>query len=227
MPSPSNHHLPEASSSTAAEKAISSLRARLRSEDMVPCQESAHATNDQQNHVHAKLEARFSKIFEAQADQLDSSTNTTSANLSATFALYGQEIYNTSLKAVESAYETTSASISNFHTQAASASTHTRHLYDNISYPLSATLCHSRSFPSASIGRHVRALNKKLSAAETELSRLNEEWKRCTEEEAMILAERVVGADAGAKKKMDGLVESIEDIVRTRGDEIDELDQVC
>lgn len=82
MPSPPNHHPPEASSSTAAEKAISSLRARLRSEDMVPCQESALATNDQQNHVHAKLEARFSKIFEAQADQLDSSTDTTSANLS-------------------------------------------------------------------------------------------------------------------------------------------------
>lgn len=41
----------------------------------------------------------------------------------------------------------------------------------------------------------------------------------------MVLAERVVGADGGAKKKMDELVESIEDIVRTRGDEIDELDQ--
>lgn len=43
----------------------------------------------------------------------------------------------------------------------------------------------------------------------------------------MVLAERVAGADGGAKKKMDELVESIEDIVRTREDEIDELDQVC
>ncbi|KAG6017586.1 hypothetical protein E4U41_004175 [Claviceps citrina] len=247
MPSPPTQDAPAASSSsTAAEKALSSLRARLRSEDISPLPEPTDGNSDQPNHVYAKLRAIFSGTPHGQAD---ASINSESASLAGTpfspapqspfsnlpfifplsaeiFALYGQEIYNLSLKAVQSAHEATSAKISAFHAQAASTSAHTRHLYNNISYPLSATLCQSETFPSASLGRHLRTLSKKLSAAETELDRLDEEWKRCVAEEARILSERVDGEDGGAaKKKMGELVASIDDIVRRRADEIDVLDE--
>ncbi|KAG6320267.1 hypothetical protein E4U44_006338 [Claviceps purpurea] len=150
------------------------------------------------------------------------------------FALYGQDIYNLSIRAVQAAHENTSAKISAFHAQAANTSAHTTHLYNNISYPLSATLCQSENFPSASLGRHMRTLHKRLSAAETELDRLNEEWKRCVGEEARILSARAGTGSAGggggesggvARKKKGELVARIDDVVRKRGEEIDELDE--
>ncbi|KAG5977245.1 hypothetical protein E4U55_006960 [Claviceps digitariae] len=226
MPSPPNHDIPEASSSTAAEKAFSSLRARLRSEDFPSSQTPANPTIGAENHVYAKLQAVFSRNLPGQTE---SSINPKVTNLAEIFALYGQEIYNLSLKTVEAAHEAVSSKISAFHNQAASTSAHTTQLYNNISYPLSATLCQSATFPSASLGRHIRTLHKRLSAAETELARLNEEWKRCVGEEARILSDRAGAADredsGAAKKKMGELVAMIDDIVRKRAEEIDELNE--
>ncbi|KAG5966208.1 hypothetical protein E4U57_003039 [Claviceps arundinis] len=233
MPPP-NYFAPEASA-TAIEKARSSLRARLRSEDIPAPQGPANPTIDPQKHIYAKLQAIFSQDSYGQAD---SKACPESSNLADIFALYGQDIYNLSIRAVQAAHENTSAKISAFHAQAANTSAHTTHLYNNISYPLSATLCQSENFPSASLGRHMRTLHKRLSAAEMELDRLNEEWKRCVGEEARILSARTgtgtgsAGAGAGAgesggvaRKKKGELVARIDDVVRRRGEEIDELDE--
>ncbi|KAG6013979.1 hypothetical protein E4U43_007026 [Claviceps pusilla] len=227
MPSPPSHDIREASSSTAAEKALSGLRARLRSEDCGPFQEPANPPVGPENHVYAKLQAIFSQNLSGQAD---SSTNLKFQDLAELFALYGQEIYNLSLKAVQAAHEAISDNISAFHAQAASTSAHTALLYNNISYPLSATLCQSETFPSASLARHVRTLHKRLSVAEAELARLNDEWKRCAAEEAQILSDRAGASaekeDGGAtKKKMEELVARIDDIVQRRTGEIEELNE--
>ncbi|KAG6187973.1 hypothetical protein E4U10_005363 [Claviceps purpurea] len=229
MPPP-NYFAPEASA-TAVEKAHSSLRARLRSEDIPAPQGPTNPTIDPQKHIYAKLQAIFSQDSYGQADSNDCPK---SSNLADIFALYGQDIYNLSIRAVQAAHENTSAKISAFHAQAANTSAHTTHLYNNISYPLSATLCQSENFPSASLGRHMRTLHKRLSAAETELDRLNEEWKRCVGEEARILSARAGTGSAGggggesggvARKKQGELVARIDDVVRKRGEEIDELDE--
>ncbi|KAG6138683.1 hypothetical protein E4U38_000315 [Claviceps purpurea] len=229
MPPP-NYFAPEASA-TAVEKAHSSLRARLRSEDISAPQGPTNPTIDPQKHIYAKLQAIFSQDSYGQAD---SNACPKSSNLADIFALYGQDIYNLSIRAVQAAHENTSAKISAFHAQAANTSAHTTHLYNNISYPLSATLCQSENFPSASLGRHMRTLHKRLSAAETELDRLNEEWKRCVGEEARILSARAGTGSAGggggesggvARKKQGELVARIDDVVRKRGEEIDELDE--
>ncbi|KAG5926140.1 hypothetical protein E4U42_003578 [Claviceps africana] len=227
MPCPPSRDVPEASSSTAAEKAFSSLRARLRSEDIPPSQEPSAPTNSRENRVYAKLQAIFSQDLAAHAD---SSTHQAATDLAETFALYGQEVYNLSLQTVQAAHEATSAKISAFHAQAASTSAHATQLYNNISYPVSATLCRSETFPSASLGRHIRALHKRLSAVEAELGTLNEEWERCVGEETLILSERADAVGGGedsraAGKKMEELVARVDDIVRRRGEEIDELNE--
>ncbi|KAG6168804.1 hypothetical protein E4U51_001906 [Claviceps purpurea] len=170
-------------------------------------------------------------VDEMDVDEMDVDVDELESHI---FALYGQDIYNLSIRAVQAAHENTSAKISAFHAQAANTSAHTTHLYNNISYPLSATLCQSENFPSASLGRHMRTLHKRLSAAETELDRLNEEWKRCVGEEARILSARAGTGSAGggggesggvARKKQGELVARIDDVVRKRGEEIDELDE--
>ncbi|KAG6000190.1 hypothetical protein E4U21_005750 [Claviceps maximensis] len=269
MPSSPYDDMPETCASTAAEKAFSSLRARLRSEDFPPSQEVAVSAVGPEDHVYAKLQAIFSQNL---PDQVDSATHpaSQSRNLAGTlpypfsasllpllsasrppsnprsqthihisrgspteiFALYGQETYNLSLKTVRAAHESISGKITAFHAQAASTSAHAANLYNNISYPLSATLCQAQTFPSASLGRHIRTLHRRLSAAETELGRLNEEWKRCAGQEARILSDKAnaaVGEDSGAsaaeKKKMDELVARIDDIVQRRSREIDELNE--
>ncbi|KAG6049912.1 hypothetical protein E4U39_005255 [Claviceps sp. Clav50 group G5] len=231
MPPP-NYFAPEASA-MAIEKAHSNLRARLRSEDIPPPPGPANPTIDPQKHIYEKLQAIFSQDSYGQAD---SNACQKSSKLADILARYGQDIYNLSIRAVQAAHENTSAKISAFHAQAADTSAHTTHLYNNISYPLSATLCQSENFPSASLGRHMRTLHKRLSAAEMELDRLNEEWKRCVGEEARILSSRDgtgTGSAGGgeeesggvARKKKGELVARIDDVVRRRGEEIDELDE--
>lgn len=66
MPPP-NYFAPEASA-TAVEKAHSSLRARLRSEDIPAPQGPANPTIDPQKHIYAKLQAIFSQDSYGQAD---------------------------------------------------------------------------------------------------------------------------------------------------------------
>lgn len=66
MPPP-NYFAPEASA-TAIEKARSSLRARLRSEDIPAPQGPANPTIDPQKHIYAKLQAIFSQDSYGQAD---------------------------------------------------------------------------------------------------------------------------------------------------------------
>lgn len=56
-------------------------------------------------------------------------------------------------------------------------------LYSNITYPLSATLCHADNLPCATIATHLATLRDQLSAAQDELQGLQQEWETCLRDE--------------------------------------------
>ncbi|KAK2612241.1 hypothetical protein QQS21_001667 [Conoideocrella luteorostrata] len=217
------HDSPEASSSTAADKATSTLRARLRSEE-VPSLPSVHTASQAKSPKHSgdmykQLRAHFATMPRHQHE-----SNPTN-NLAESFALQGQDIYDSSLHDLQLAHEATSSKIAAFQAQAATTSTHTDNLYNNISYRLSATICHSENYPRANIGTHIHSLRKKLFVAEGQLNKLNEEWKSCIAEEVKLMAEREEENDHAGEDKLAEFWEEIDGIARRQTNQIEEIEE--
>lgn len=214
------------SSSTAAEKSTS-LRARLRSEDLVHHHHAAGPRADGQSRrdIYRQLQANFSAVLQAEPSK-PGSTNAQMAHIAESFARYGQDVYNTAVEAVQSAHKATSSEIAGFQARVSSTLGRAHALYDNIVYPLSATVCHSESLPRASIAKHIRTLQKRLSAAEDELEKLNEEWKACIAEEVRILTCKRNDGDDQAECLKEKYLREVDDIVAKKTSEINELDRV-
>lgn len=213
------------SSSTAAEKSTS-LRARLRSEDLVHHHHAAGPRADGQSRrdIYRQLQANFSAVLQAEPSR-PGSTNAQMAHIAESFARYGQDVYNTAVEAVQSAHKATSSEIAGFQARVSSTLGRAHALYDNIVYPLSATVCHSESLPRASIAKHIRTLQKRLSAAEDELEKLNEEWKACIAEEVRILTCKRNDGDDQAECLKEKYLREVDDIVAKKTSEINELDR--
>ncbi|QUC23408.1 uncharacterized protein UV8b_07649 [Ustilaginoidea virens] len=213
------------SSSTAAEKSTS-LRARLRSEDLVHHHHAAGPRADGQSRrdIYRQLQANFSAVLQAEPSR-PGSTNAQMAHIAESFARYGQDVYNTAVEAVQSAHKATSSEIAGFQARVSSTLGRAHALYDNIVYPLSATVCHSESLPRASIAKHIRTLQKRLSAAEDELEKLNEEWKACIAEEVRILTCKRNDGDDQAECLKEKYMREVDDIVAKKTSEINELDR--
>lgn len=213
------------SSSTAAEKSTS-LRARLRSEDLVHHHHAAGPRADGQSRrdIYRQLQANFSAVLQAEPSK-PGSTNAQMAHIAESFARYGQDVYNTAVEAVQSAHKATSSEIAGFQARVSSTLGRAHALYDNIVYPLSATVCHSESLPRASIAKHIRTLQKRLSAAEDELEKLNEEWKACIAEEVRILTCKRNDGDDQAECLKEKYLREVDDIVAKKTSEINELDR--
>ncbi|GAO19369.1 hypothetical protein UVI_02045540 [Ustilaginoidea virens] len=237
------------SSSTTAEKSTS-LRARLRSEDLVHHHHAAGPRADGQSRrdIYRQLQANFSAVLQAEPSK-PGSTNAQMAHIAGkeelnrllsplpgrlsrtdsqkeSFARYGQDVYNTAVEAVQSAHKATSSEIAGFQARVSSTLGRAHALYDNIVYPLSATVCHSESLPRASIAKHIRTLQKRLSAAEDELEKLNEEWKACIAEEVRILTCKRNDGDDQAECLKEKYLREVDDIVAKKTSEINELDRV-
>lgn len=105
-------------------------------------------------------------------------------------------------------------------------------LYDNISYPLSATLCHSDTLPRATIETHLTDLRKEIASALEEIKVLGEEWDACNQTEAELWKELTEkkprkGMDAETKRMMEVFKQEARDIVEAKSKELTKIEQVC
>lgn len=102
-------------------------------------------------------------------------------------------------------------------------------LYDNISYPLSATLCHSENKPRATIANHLSMLHEELTSASDKLRSLHSEWQNCvmSQHEAW---QELSSPVSEVRKREIGFGEYEKEakaVARAADQDLDALDTVC
>lgn len=127
---------------------------------------------------------------------------------------------------LKNVHDVISDQINAFHAESVSTLSDTGALYGNITYPLSATICHSKRLPKGTIQKHLSLLQAKISTAEEELQSLNKEWISCTEQQAEILEVSASEDDSNVKENMEVLISEIDGIVRDRTAHIEQMDKV-
>ncbi|OTA01743.1 hypothetical protein A9Z42_0020930 [Trichoderma parareesei] len=104
----------------------------------------------------------------AEADSLE--------QLKEAFAQEGVELYTSAVEKLAEAKREMTLEVEDFATFASSMAADIDELYFNLSYPLSKTLCHSKSFSQATIEAHLANAKEELTKAESELGLLHREW---------------------------------------------------
>lgn len=103
-------------------------------------------------------------------------------------------------------------------------------LYHNISYPLSATLCHTDTLPQATIATHLSNLKHQVASAMEEMKDLGDEWEACAQAEVDAWKElteaRPVGVDAETARMMAAFKKDAKNIVDEKCKLLSKLDQV-
>ncbi|KAM5361502.1 hypothetical protein ACJZ2D_013069 [Fusarium nematophilum] len=105
------------------------------------------------------------------------------AQLREAFAQMGVELHASAIDHLIQAHSEVQSRINRFSDESSNALSQCKDLYSNIAYPLSATLCHSDDFPTATIRTHLATLNQEIEAAKEELERLGDEWDACVQTE--------------------------------------------
>lgn len=94
------------------------------------------------------------------------------------FAEEGMELHDSVRKKLLEAQRDINSKISDFETLSSAIVSVIDEIYANLSYPLSATLCSSAGFPSATIETHLASAKGQLKEAEKKLRNLQDEWKK-------------------------------------------------
>ncbi|KHN94846.1 uncharacterized protein MAM_07265 [Metarhizium album ARSEF 1941] len=224
---------PEASSSTAAEKPVSALRARLCSEDpfhLAHASASSSEPHRRHSDIYKQLRAAFSSVSGPRPAPAPHHSPDGGRfimnNLAETFARCGEETYKSVACNLEAVHRSLSGQIDAFHAESAATLSDAAALYENISYPLSMTVCHSGRFPRGTIEQHLSALRDKMAAAEEELASLDAEWTACVAEEAKAMTATAADDDPDPSKDVDALVHEIDGIVRDKAADLDHMDKV-
>ncbi|OAA34176.1 hypothetical protein NOR_08626 [Metarhizium rileyi] len=221
---------PEGSSSTAAEKTISSLRARLRSEDPFPplrASKSSFEPYPDHNDIYKQLRAIFPTTSCPRQKPLHTPDrgNIIMDSVADAFARHGEETYKSAVSDLKGIHEAIAGRINAFHTESTRTMSNATALYGNITYPLSMTVCHSNNFPKATIEKHLSILKGRITTAETELMALNAQWAACVEEETKMMTVTERCNDADPCKEMAALTEEIDAIVSNKTAELEQMDK--
>jgi hypothetical protein len=95
-----------------------------------------------------------------------------------------------------------------------------------MTYPLSATICHSETFSRGTIEKHLARLKAEIAIADQKLVSLNSEWVSCLEEEANLMVVPEINDDSRFKDEAGGLAAEIEAIVREGVANLERMDKV-
>ncbi len=94
-------------------------------------------------------------------------------------AASGAGIHAATVVAIGDAFGGIDEKISNLAEASSTSLSRAESLYNNISYPLSATLCHSDKQPRATIAEHLATLHGELASAGDKLRALQADWQEC------------------------------------------------
>lgn len=130
-------------------------------------------------------------------------------------------LYTSVAQEIVQAHGNIDASIEALSAESSAAVSRADALYANISYPLSATLCHAENLPSVTIAAHLSSLGGRLSAAQLELQRLQSEWEACLKEEQLWAELGGPGADGDPSHSSDADV--VEQELKRFKDEVEEV----
>ncbi|PFH61124.1 hypothetical protein XA68_18131 [Ophiocordyceps unilateralis] len=157
------------------------------------------------------------------------------AQLGETFAEAGLRFYTAVAEEIVQARRDMDSQIAKLSEESAAVLSRADALYSNVTYPLSATLCHVDNGPSATIAAHLSALRANLSAAQGELEGLQNEWESCIKEERQTLMELKAmdakranlvqnGQNDGVKCAVDGFRDEAKAVLEASEEELDEID---
>lgn len=230
------------SSSTLLDPACSStLRSRLRSQDPGP-RPLAALESDSGVEVFRRFRACFSldpvpaAVPQVKGAKSPAMAETgVMAQLGDTFAEAGMRFYTAVAEELVSARRDMDSQIETLSRESADVLARADTLYLNVTYPLSATICHFDKTPSATIATHLSEIRAKLNAAQGELEAFQLEWESCVKDEKQAWAELMDmdakrakaaqnGGSDGVMCAVDGFKEEAESIIEAHEEELDEID---
>ncbi|KAL7796109.1 hypothetical protein V8C37DRAFT_400566 [Trichoderma ceciliae] len=134
------------------------------------------------------------------------------------FAQEGVELHTSVAKKLSETHQDITSQICDFSKFSSSIVDDMDELYENLSYPLSTTMCHSNTFRRATIEAHLTDIKERLKKAENELCCLENEWQEsvCLEEklrQELLDMERNTGLNEVDHSKATSMKEDIERIV--------------
>ncbi|KND86610.1 hypothetical protein TOPH_08747 [Tolypocladium ophioglossoides CBS 100239] len=188
MPKKASSSEPCSSSTLLEPVPSSSLRARLRSQEPTPKVQSTSPNSwGPSEHTYQRFRACFvdpgSDNLQLKDTRSLDGEDDALARLQGAFADAGLELYTSVAEEIVQAHGATESQIAGLSDKSSAVLSQADALYSNIAYPLSATLCHADSLPSATIATHLSTLRNQLSAAQDELRELQQEWEACLREE--------------------------------------------
>ncbi|RGP66993.1 hypothetical protein FLONG3_8651 [Fusarium longipes] len=205
------------------EECPSTLRARLRDEPLAeksPIEPIPYRNVYQE--VHASL--RGPEQDETLVQELENA-----------YARMGYALHSSATKHLLEAHAEVKAKTKAFSEESSKTLEQNKALYDNITHPLSATLCHSEDYPQASIATHLKRLKQDIAAAREDIVRLGTEWEECCKEEEAAWNEFKKGfedngqgtnvIDKEAKTAAEELKKEVRAIVEAKCQMLDEIDQ--
>ncbi|KAF5025549.1 hypothetical protein F66182_2357 [Fusarium sp. NRRL 66182] len=187
MASAPYHFLTSTSSVCPEDEACpSSLRARLRDDQTPATSSSAKPVpyQDIYQQVHACLENQFlSQKPEIKVAPVPESHDL-ATQLRESYARMGISLHSSAIEHLVQAHSEVQSKTTGFAEESSRTMARCKHLYANIAYPLSATLCSSDNHPQARIADHLQTLKKDIAKAKEKILRLGDEWDACCETEA-------------------------------------------
>jgi hypothetical protein len=151
--------------------------------------------------------------------------------LAEAFAEEGVELHNITRNKLLEAQQDINSKISDFETLTSSITSAVDEIYANLSYPPSATLCSSDSFPSATVATHLAGAKDQLEEAKRQLRDLQDEWEdnvRLEEDirKELASAEKAPGQSDADHPTLTSFKEQVEQLVLENTQALDEIEDV-
>ncbi|KAM0256591.1 hypothetical protein ACHAQJ_004878 [Trichoderma viride] len=145
------------------------------------------------------------------------------------FVQEGVELHNSVRNKLIEAQQDVNCKISEFTAFSSSIASDIDELYANLSYPLTATLCRSESFPSTTIEAHLASVRGQLREAESKVRSLQVEWEENFRLEEKFRLELVSMEKHSGQNvdhsKMASLKEEVEQLVADNTQALNEIEE--
>ncbi|KAF7561801.1 hypothetical protein G7046_g2341 [Stylonectria norvegica] len=179
-----SRHLDPSSSARVGDPS-SSLRARLRSQD-VSAPSTASPKPSAYPDVYQQFQASLCtgtnsvtmKNVQGSVERCDAVTQ-----LRESFAKTGMSLHASAMAKLVKAHDDVQSRIDHFSADSSTTMSQCTAIYKNIAYPLSRTMCHTDNLPKETIAAHLSSLKQDIISTKEEIQKLGAEWDACGRDE--------------------------------------------